>query len=117
MLDALLVLFVCQLAGEAVAATTGLPVPGPVIGMVILLAGLLRLGRVPRPLARTTDTIAANLSLLFVPAGVGVMLHADLVGRDAWPLALAVFVSTALAIAVTGVLMQRLARRGDRAGS
>jgi holin-like protein len=110
MLDALTLIFCCQLVGELVVAALGLPVPGPVIGMVILLIGLMLKGAVPESLSTVADTFAANLSLLFVPAGVGVMLHADLISQNWMPLAAALIVSTALAMAVTGLLMQRLVK-------
>ena len=69
----LTVILGCQLAGELIAAAAGLPLPGPVLGMVILFAGLMFRG-LPRGLATVADALLGNLSLLFVPAGVGVML-------------------------------------------
>jgi holin-like protein len=110
MLDALTLIFGCQLVGELIVAALGLPVPGPVIGMLLLLSGLLFRGAVPDELGQVADTFAANLSLLFVPAGVGIMLHMDLISRNWMPLVVALIVSTALAMAVTGVLMQRLVK-------
>ena len=52
MLGALTVLLVCQLAGEVIAHAVGLPVPGPVVGLVLLFIGLLVRGGVPDPLGR-----------------------------------------------------------------
>jgi holin-like protein len=110
MLEAITLIFCCQLAGELLIAALGAPVPGPVAGMVIMLVGLLIKGNVPEALGDAADTLTANLSLLFVPAGVGVMLHADLISRNWVPLVVALVVSTALAMAVTGLVMQRLAK-------
>jgi holin-like protein len=95
----------CQLAGELFVAWTGLPLPGPVIGMALLFAGLLIRKGVPDNLARVGDALLSNLSLLFVPAGVGVMLHAGLLGQDWLPISVAVVVSTLLTIAVTASVM------------
>ena len=105
MLGYLTLIFSCQLAGELFVAATALPVPGPVIGMAILFAGLLGFGKLPRELASVADELLANLSLLFVPAGVGVILHMTLIGRDLLPISAALIVSTVLTVAVTALMM------------
>ena len=110
MLGYLTLIFACQLAGELLVAALGLPIPGPVAGMLILLAGLLVRGAVPDELGAVGDFLLGNFSLLFVPAGVGVMLHTGLLGREWLPLAVALVVSTSLTIAVTALVMRRLSR-------
>jgi len=110
-LEYLTLIFGCQLAGELIVAATGLPVPGPVCGMALLFAGLVIKGGLPADLARVGDALLGNLSLLFVPAGVGVMLHARLMARDWLPIAAALLLSTGLTIAVTAALMAWLSRR------
>jgi putative effector of murein hydrolase LrgA (UPF0299 family) len=109
MLFYLTLILVCQLAGELIAMAAGLPLPGPVIGMAILLTGLLIRGSVPDNLATVGDALLDNLSLLFVPAGVGVMLHAGLIGRDWLPISIALVASTLATIAVTALVMSWLA--------
>ncbi len=110
MLGALTVLLVCQLAGEVIARLANLPVPGPVIGLALLFIGLALRGEVPAPLQRTASGLLDHLSLLFVPAGVGVMLHFALVARE-WPAITASLLgSTVLTVAVTGLLMTWLDR-------
>lgn len=110
MLGYLTLIFSCQLAGELFVALLGLPVPGPVAGMVLLLAGLIVRGGIPEGLGKVGDALLSNLSLLFVPAGVGVLLHGALLGRE-WPaVATALIVSTLLTVAVTAWLMRRLGR-------
>ena len=112
MIPSITALLVCQLIGEVIARAAHLPVPGPVIGMVILLAALLARGReAPAELGRTADGLLDNLGLLFVPAGVGVVLHLPLLARDWAPLSLAILVGTLAAIAATGRLAQWLLRR------
>ncbi|MEM6972213.1 MAG: CidA/LrgA family protein [Pseudomonadota bacterium] len=106
----------CQLIGELAVAAIGLPLPGPVLGMVLLFAGLC-IGGLPDDLARVGDTLLANLSLLFVPAGVGVMLHAGLLGRDWLPLLGALVGSTLVTVLVTGMVMARLGRGASGAGA
>lgn len=100
----------CQLIGEAFVTFFSIPVPGPVVGMAILFAGLAIKGDVPDNLATVGDTLLANLSLLFVPAGVGVMLHLALLSDQWLPISVALVVSTLLTIAVTGAMMSLLGR-------
>lgn len=112
MLAYLTLIFCCQLIGELVVTATQLPVPGPVVGMALLFVGLLARGVIPDDLAVTGDALIGNLSLLFVPAGVGVMLHAGLIGDDWLPISAALVVSTVLTIAVTALVMVWLSPRG-----
>ena len=111
MLFYLTVILVCQLAGELIVVGLGLPMPGPVIGMILLFAGLVIRGGIPEGLTRVGDAFLSNLSLLFIPAGVGVVLHVGLIAREAQALGAALLGSTLIAIAVTGVLMHVLTRR------
>lgn len=110
MLFNLTIILCCQLAGELVAAASGVPIPGPVIGMAILFAGLLYRG-LPSGLAQVGDTLLVNLSLLFVPAGVGIIAHAALIGRDVVAISAALVGSTLLTIAVTAGCMILVMRR------
>ena len=112
MLESITVLLACQLAGEVLVRFAGLPVPGPVVGMALLFAGLALRGGVPEPLERTCRGLLEHLSLLFVPAGVGVLTHLALVGREWLPISASLLVSTALTIAVTGLVASALRRRG-----
>ncbi len=99
------VLLTCQLAGEVVTRLLHLPLPGPVLGMVILFCGFVVRGYVPHDLGLVTGELLQNLSLLFVPAGVGVMLHARLMAENWLALTLALVLSAAITIAVTGLIM------------
>ncbi|KJS09894.1 MAG: murein hydrolase transporter LrgA [Hoeflea sp. BRH_c9] len=110
MLSALTLILSCQLIGELVTRFFGLPVPGPVAGMVILFALLVLKGSVPRQVGAVTDVLLNNLALLFVPAGVGVMAHLGLLGQDWLPISVALIGSTLATIAVTALVMSRLAR-------
>lgn len=108
-LESLAILLLCQLIGELIALYLELPVPGPVIGMVLLFAGLMIRGSVPESLTQSANGLLEQLSLLFVPAGVGVMTHLTLLGKQWLPLTASLVMSTLLTIAVTGLLMQKLA--------
>lgn len=105
-LRSITVLLACQLAGEVIARAAGMPVPGPVLGMVLLFAGLLVKGGVPEGLQQTATGVLGHLSLLFVPAGVGVMAHLSLLEAE-WDALLAALVgSTVATIAVTALVMK-----------
>jgi holin-like protein len=110
MLAALTLLLVYQLVGEAIVLAAGLPVPGPVVGMALLFATLLARGSAPAWLREACQQLLAHLSLLFVPAGVGVMLHFKRLGAEWLPIAVALVASTVIAIGVTALVMQGLRR-------
>lgn len=110
MLGALTVLLVFQLIGEVLVHFARLPIPGPVVGLLLLFLGLCLRGGIAASLRDTANGILQHLSLLFVPAGVGVMVHFSRVAHEWLPILSAVLVSTALAIAVSALVMQRLMR-------
>ncbi len=110
MLHALTALLLCQLAGEAAARSLSLPLPGPVLGLMLmlaLLAGFPRFAALMRPVAQG---ILSHLSLLFVPAGVGVVGHLATLGGQTTALVLAVVGSTVLSIAAGAVTFAAVAR-------
>ena len=103
-----------QLIGEVTATVLGLPVPGPVIGMVLLLILLLRIGSLPAELEQLAGGLLGHLYLYYLPATVGVTAHLALVGTELLPLVAAIVVSSTLAMAATGLVIQILAqRKGD----
>lgn len=115
MLNALTLLIVCQFVGEVIARFLELPLPGPVIGLVLLLA-LLVWRRGPTPeLEATGGWLLRHFGLLFVPAGVGVITQLDVLQANWLTLLVAIPVSTALGLIVTGLVMQRLSGREGRA--
>ncbi|CAO3447169.1 CidA/LrgA family protein [Azospirillum largimobile] len=113
MLGTLTLLLLCQLAGELAARLLHLPIPGPVLGMLLLFAGLLLRGGVPAAVQETAGGLLRHLSLLFVPAGVGVMVHVTRLETEALPIIIALFGSTLFGIAVTAKLMAFLLSRID----
>lgn len=99
-----------QLLGEITARAFGLTLPGPVLGMVFLLASLIAAPRLAEVMRAAAQGLLANLSLLFVPAGVGIVGHLDRLGSDGGPILLAILVSTVLAIAVGALAFSATAR-------
>ncbi|MGB1005940.1 MAG: CidA/LrgA family protein [Thalassobaculaceae bacterium] len=110
MLGYLTLIFLCQLIGESIVSVFEIPVPGPVLGMAILFVGLLFKGALPKELNRTANALVSNLALLFVPAGVGILLHIKLIGSDLIPISVSLVASTLLTIAVTAITMTWLDR-------
>ena len=117
MLEYLTLILICQLVGEFAVTGSNLPVPGPVAGMILLFLFLVIRGEVPDELASVTNTLLNNLSLLFVPAGVGVMAHFRLFGADVIPLSVALILSTVLTILVTASVMTLINRRTLKSGA
>ena len=111
MLPALTILLVYQTIGEIAALWLGLPVPGPVIGMVMLFASLVARGSAPDNLRDTANGLLTHLSLLFVPAGVGLMIHIDRIRGEALPIVVSLVASTAATIAVTALVFAWLRKR------
>ena len=110
-------LLVFQCAGEALVRLAGLPIPGPVAGMALLLAVLLWRGHAPAAVTIAAEGLAKHLSLLFVPAGVGVMMYVGQVAAEWVPIVVALLVSTVLAIAATALTFSWLVRRQERVQS
>lgn len=110
MLEALTLILICQLVGEVAVRAAGLPVPGPVLGMLLLLAWLWLRRGISEPLGQTTDSLLGNLSLLFVPAGVGVMLHWTRVQEQWVAITAALVFGTLITLAVTALTMMGVQR-------
>ena len=110
MIHALAIILTFQLAGEAASRAFGLPLPGPVLGMVLLFAALIASPRLKTLIRPVAEGILAHLSLLFVPAGVGVVGHLDRLGADGIGLAAALIGSTVAAIAVGALTFVAVAR-------
>ena len=110
MLDYLTLILVCQLIGELTVRATDIPFPGPVAGMILLFMFLLIKGSIPAELDKVSSALLNNLSLMFVPAGVGIMVHFELLSTDIWPLSIALVCSTLLTITVTALVMTLLSK-------
>jgi holin-like protein len=105
-------LLAMQSLGELLSRGLGLPFPGPVIGMLLLLLAL-RLPMVREPVAECANFLLSHLSLLFVPVGVGVMTHLGLVGQYGVRMMLVVVVSTWIGMAVTVLVLRVFKRQND----
>ena len=114
MIPALATLLVFQLLGEALVLMTGVPMPGPVVGLALLLFTLVLRPSVLGAIKPTAQTLLQHLSLLFVPAGVGVMLHLQRLGNEALAIGVALVVSTLVGLASAALTMAWLMKRTAR---
>jgi len=125
MIRALALLCTCQLAGEVAVRGLAVPVPGPVVGLVLLALGLAVGQRFGGPasdaveetgLGRTATALLAVLGILFVPAGVGLIQHLPLLRDHGLALMAALLGSTALTLVVTVWVFVAVARWTRRRG-
>jgi holin-like protein len=106
-LRGLALLLLLQAAGEGLAHALALPIPGPVVGLALLLP-VLGLPWTRDAVRAAADPLLGHLSLLFVPVGVGVITHLDLVTRYGLRLLAVIVVSTWLGMAVTALVLRAL---------
>jgi holin-like protein len=104
------VLLVFQLIGEVLVQALGLPVPGPLVGMLLLFAGLLLRGEMPAALADTAQSLLSHLMLLFIPAVTGVMMYFDRIGREWLPFLGACLLGAGVTMAVTAYTLRWMLR-------
>ncbi len=112
MILGLLTLLGYQLVGEIAVRSAQLPLPGPVLGMLLLFATLVWRGSAFAGLAGVSSGLLAHLSLLFVPAGVGVIRYLPLLRSEGLVLSAVLIVSTLLTLAVTGAVFFFVLRLG-----
>ena len=116
MLKSIFVIFLYQLIGESVQKYFELTIPGPVIGLIFLLFSLVLLRqtksvfikKTKEEISQTSNYITGYLSLLFVPIGVGVVMHLSYLEQNFIPVLGVIFISTILTIGFTAVLMEKI---------
>jgi holin-like protein len=97
--------------GEILARLGVLPIPGPVIGLVLLYCNILFRRELPENLGALADRILQYLGMLFVPAGVGVIAYLDRLHTEIVPIVAAVIGGTVVTIGVTAFAAERLSVR------
>ena len=110
MLLHLLMLLGFQLAGELIVMSLSLLFPGPLLGMLLLLGWLTVRGGPTEQLATTSTTLVNHLGLFFIPAGTAIMTFGTLMYVEGTAIAVALIVSTAFALLVSGKLAEWLVR-------
>jgi holin-like protein len=106
MIRGLIILLGFQGAGEIVSRLFSLPVPGPVIGLVLLLTFLIQRGKVDAPIETVASTLTRHLGLLFVPAAVGVVMFWPQLKAHFWAVSIALVVSVTATIAVSAAILR-----------
>ena len=106
MIRGLIILLSFQGAGEIVTRLFALPVPGPVIGLMLLLAFFIRRGRVDVPIDIVASTLTKHLGLLFVPAAVGVVMFLPQLRTHFLAISIALIVSVTATIAVSAAILR-----------
>ena len=107
MIRGLAALLACQFVGEVLVAVTGLPVPGAVVGMVLLLGWLQwRRPGADAGVVRAGDALLKHLQLFFVPAGVGVVVYLGVLRDDAWPVTVSLVGSWLAGMLAVGWIVQ-----------
>jgi len=104
-LNGVTLLLIYQLIGEFSVLLLRIPVPGPVLGMILLFLTLMLRKGSGESLDSASSTLLSHLSLLFVPAGVGMMVHFDRIANEWLPISVALLLSTVLTMAVTAAAM------------
>ncbi len=115
MINGLMWLMACQLVGEVIVRLLDVPVPGPVVGMVVLFALLqLRRSGDDATVVRAAEGLLRHLQLLFIPAGVGVIVYLDAIRDNAVPIVGAMLISWFVGLALvawTVVALERLLKK------
>ena len=106
MIRGLIILLGFQGAGEIFTRLFSLPIPGPVIGLVLLLIFLIRRGKVDAPIDTVASVLTKHLGLLFVPAAVGVVLFWPQLKIHFWAVSVALVVSVIATVAVSAAVLR-----------
>jgi len=104
-LNGITLLLIYQLAGETSVLLLRIPVPGPVLGMVMLFLTLAFRGKSSASLDSASSALLSHLSLLFVPAGVGMIVHFDRIIHEWLPISVALVLSTVITMAASAIIM------------
>ena len=113
-LYAFLALLVLQWVGEVLVQALGLPWPGALVGALLLLVGLLLLGRLPKALEQTSGALLQNLMLLFIPIVAGVMLHFERIASEWLPFLASGIGGAVLTLLVTAAVFRWLLQRSGQ---
>ena len=102
-----------QLIGEMIAGVTRLPIPGPVIGLALLAGFALIRQKMPASIEIAGDGVLKHLSLLFVPAGVGLIAFGERLLSEGTRLIIVLIASTAITMVATALTFRLLTRSTD----
>ena len=117
MLKSIFIILLFQLIGELFQKFFGLSIPGPVIGLVLLLLTLLliqkrqRVVPIKEDLFNSAEILLNYLPLLFIPVGVGVVMHLSLLEDNLASVVFVIILGTLSTLALTGYIMEKILRK------
>jgi holin-like protein len=121
MLNSIFTIFLFQLIGEFIQKFADISIPGPVIGLILLLSVLLIRGKffikshiIENNLVDLSERFLAYLPLLFIPVGVGVVMHLSLLEENLISVISIIILGTLLTLALTGFIMEKLLKENDQ---
>lgn len=121
MLNSIFTIFLFQLVGEFIQKFFEISIPGPVIGLILLLTVLLiknKYSNAPtyleNDLMRSCQSLINYLPLLFIPVGVGVVMHLSLLEENLISVISIIILGTLLTLALTGFIMEKLLKENDQ---
>lgn len=106
MVPAFALLLVFQLIGEVAVQLLSLPLPGPLVGMLLLFAALVLRGSLPQAAGEAANALLSHLMLLFIPAVTGVMMYFGRIGQEWLPFFGACILGAAVTLAVTALTLR-----------
>ncbi|PCI27068.1 MAG: CidA/LrgA family protein [SAR324 cluster bacterium] len=112
MIKNLLIIFCCLFSGDLISFLLKIPIPGNVIGMVLLVLALQFKWVKLEDVKPAADILVKNLAFLFVPPGVGMILYFDLIAEELIPISVSLLVSSLIMLAVVGLVQQKLEKKG-----
>tara|TARA_B100001094_G_scaffold261623_1_gene262472 strand:+ start:366 stop:737 length:372 start_codon:yes stop_codon:yes gene_type:complete len=115
MLNSIFIILLFQLIGEFIQKVFELSIPGPVIGLIFLLSVMLIIKKINKQdtgfetkLVNSAENLLTYLPLLFIPVGVGVVMHLALLEENLVPVILVIIIGTLLTLALTGFVFEKL---------
>lgn len=108
----IVIIMVCYFLGEVLSSVTGLPFPGNLLGMLLLLAGLMTGVIKVEWVEQTAQFFVQNMSLLLAPLAVGIMVSWNLVAHDIVTIAASTFFSTFLVMGITAWVLEKITKGG-----
>ena len=115
MLNSIFIILLFQLIGEFIQKFFELSIPGPVIGLILLLNVMLIIKKINKQdtgfetkLVNSAENLLTYLPLLFIPVGVGVVMHLSLLEENLVPVILVIIIGTLLTLALTGFVFEKL---------
>jgi holin-like protein len=115
MLNSIFIILLFQLIGEFIQKFFELSIPGPVIGLIFLLSVMLIIKKINKQdtgfetkLVNSAENLLTYLPLLFIPVGVGVVMHLSLLEENLVSVILIIIIGTLLTLALTGFVFEKL---------